>query len=74
MNFTNAMKYMFSKFGIIKALCSAPHDEQSATPKRGRGSSIIVKWGRFRKICHQIAENSDVSEAVDDDALMEEVF
>ena len=39
----------------LKALCSSPRDEKSAAPKRGRRSSIIVKWRRmfsgiFRKI------------------------
>ena len=41
--------------GSLKALCSVPRDEKSAAPKRGRRSSIIVKWRRmfsgiFRKI------------------------
>ena len=31
----------------VKALCSAPRDEKSAAPKRGRRSSIIVKWRRM---------------------------
>ena len=56
-------------------LCSKPRANKFSTSKRGRRSSIMVKCGKcigghFGKYLM----HSEVSEAVDDDTLMEEVF
>ena len=73
MNFINAMKYVFSKFGIKGSLQRTTWRAISYAQTWARRSSIIEKWGRFGKYAIR-EQKSDVSEIVNDDTLMEEVF